>query len=99
MSRKKTKSELLIEYLEKGGKIEKIESVKPEDKGPTIRSTVSKPPTLYNLVNGAHYFADNSRRRKTTKKKIDVNLDVFPEELRAKLGTFAPKDEEDKGDK
>jgi hypothetical protein len=76
------KKETLEEYLARGGTITKLDYVDPDLPEPTVRSTVSKPPKLYNLTEGAHMFTKKTRRKRRSKKKIHIDADLIPEEAR-----------------
>lgn len=78
------KKETLAEYLARGGKITKVPAVMPSNKDVTVKSTVSKPPTLLSLGEAGDLLA--SSRSKKTKSTGKVAVNLIPAELRQKLG-------------
>lgn len=79
---KNKKTETIKEFLKRGGKVTKLDYVKPEEHN-IVRSTTLKVPTLYNLVNGADMFCDKIKRnRKKQKKQINIDVNMLPEELK-----------------
>lgn len=62
------KAETLDEFLARGGKIEKVPYIEPEQKLDPIRANTSGGlPTMMTLPDGAHFFGE-SRKKKPTKE-------------------------------
>jgi hypothetical protein len=85
------KRETVEEFLARGGKINVVPAagLQPENK-PTVTSTAYHPPQIMDLNEGALYFAEPNRTKKTTKvskvkpKKV-VDESLLPERLRKYL--------------
>lgn len=78
------KTESLKEFLERGGKIEKVEPVEPESKEVTVRKTTTGPATIYNLSEGELLFSEKrkKRKKKTKPKYTDEEFDKIMSDLR-----------------
>lgn len=62
------KTESLQDFLERGGKIEKLDPVEPEEKEVTVRKTTTGPATIYNLTEGELLFSEKRKKRKKKQK-------------------------------
>jgi len=61
------KSETIEEFLARGGKIEKIPYVEPENKTEPVRTNPTGGlPSIMSLSDGAHFFGE-TRKKKPTK--------------------------------
>lgn len=78
----KTTEELIQEFLDNGGEIEKLDYVDPETKN-IVGSTVKKVPQLMTLAEGEHMFGKKQKRRKKIKKQdfSGIDLSLIPEHL------------------
>jgi len=79
---KKTTEELIQEFLDNGGVIEKITSI-DVDRKYTITSTTKKTPELISLAEGELMFGETQKRTKKVKEPdfSGINLDLIPEHL------------------
>lgn len=77
-----TKTETLEQYLARGGKIEVVPAVEPEDNGPTVRKTAVTAPTLYHITEGAILFGEKKKTKKSKTKTLSKS------ELEAKMKSF-----------
>ena len=84
--------ETFEEYLARGGKVTKLDYIPPDLPESTVRSTVSKPPKLFSLVDGAHMFTKKTQRKRSARKKIHIDSSLIPESAQHLI----PKDEESK---
>lgn len=91
----KTNEQLIQEFLDKGGEIEKLDYVDPETKQ-TIGSTTKKVPQIMTLAEGADMYGEKQKRRKTTKKSIlpNIDLDLIPEHLHDIVNKNSVSDEQ-----
>jgi hypothetical protein len=87
---KNFKIETFEEYLARGGKVTKLNYIEPDCVEPTVRSTVSKPPKLFSLVEGADMFTKKTQRKRSNCKKIRIDSSLLPEKARHLI----PNDEE-----
>lgn len=85
-------TETFEEYLARGGKTTKLEYIEPDLPEPPVRSTVSKPPKLFSLVDGAHMFTKKTKRKRSARKKIKINSTLIP----AGAQHLIPNDKESK---
>jgi len=87
MSKINNIEESIKDYLKRGGQIEKIPTVQPQENR-LIRSTITGPVNLLTLNEGSLFYSEKNKRKKKIKiVKLDhINLDDVPEELRKKLG-------------
>ena len=78
----KTTEQLIEEFLAKGGKIEKIPYVDP-DNSQTIGSTNKKVPQIMTLAEGEELFGEKQKRKKKIKEQdfSSIDLDLIPEHL------------------
>ena len=86
---KEVKYESIEGFLARGGEIEKIEAVVPEDKGPTVRKLQHGPPELKTLSEAALLYGE---KKKHTRKKKPIDLskidkDSIPDSLKYMLET------------
>lgn len=82
---KNCKVETVEEYLARGGQIEKLPYIPPQDKKDYIKVTASLNINLMSLDEGQHFFSEKTiRKRKVKEVKIDTSL--IPASLLAKLG-------------
>ena len=90
------KKETLQEFLARGGKINVIPTVKPEDEKAKVRSTAAKPcVTILSYEEANLLFGTKTDRKKKQKsinpqssKKLDdlkLSIDALPKELRERL--------------
>lgn len=63
--------ETIEQYLARGGKIERIETVKPDFKQKVALST--KQVSIMDLDEGAHFFSEFKPKKTKSKKKLDVS--------------------------
>lgn len=78
----KTTEQLIEEFLSKGGEIEKIPYIRPEDKS-TIGSTTKKITQIMTLAEGEELFGKKQERVKKIKDKdfSSIDLGLIPEHL------------------
>ncbi len=88
MSDQKFKVETIEEFLARGGVIQKIPPKEELEKAAiareTVRSTVSKPPTIHSLDDGALFFSEKTKRKRK-QKKIDLSklaMGNLPDDIR-----------------
>jgi hypothetical protein len=90
----KTTQELIDEFLEKGGEIEVIPSISPEERH-LIRSTAKKVPELMTLPEAELKFG----KKQVKKKKIkipdfsNINIELIPKHLRGIMKPAPTKEE------
>lgn len=95
----KTTEELIQEFLDNGGEIEKIEPMEVDNKQ-TIGSTSKKAPELMTLSDGADMFGEKRKRKKTKKQEApSINKDLIPEHLHHILNKSADDKQENGDDK
>lgn len=82
----KTTEQLIQEFLDNGGEIEKLEEIKPEHKY-TIGSTVKKIPVLKTLPEAELLYGKKQVKRKKIKKPdyTNINMDLIPDYLKELL--------------
>jgi hypothetical protein len=91
----KTTEELIQEFLDNGGEIEKLPTIEPDNKQ-TIGSTTKKTPQIMTLPEGADMFGEKQKRRKKVKKQdfSDIDLDLIPEHLHNIIKKNSASDEQ-----
>lgn len=95
----KTTEELIQEFLDNGGEIEKLDPIEEEHKQ-TIGSTTKKTPELMTLPDGADMFGERRKRRKKKKQEApEINKDLIPEHLHHILKNKSADDKQENGDK
>ncbi len=84
------KRETVDEFVARGGNIEKIPSVEPENKDVNVRRTTTGPATLMTLGEGALFFTEKIKRKKKDKqidnKEVDYWSSKLPDDVKKKLG-------------
>ena len=81
----KNNSQLLEEFLAKGGEIQKIPTVPHETKN-TVNSTTKKVPELKTLAEGELLYGKSKKTRPKKVKKPDfsgINMDLIPEHIKS----------------
>ena len=80
---KKSTEELIKEFLAKGGEIEILDPIVPEDNR-KVRSTQKKVPELMTLPQAEHMFGKKQVKKKKKKEPdfSNINIDLIPEHLR-----------------
>jgi len=63
--------ETIEQYLARGGKVEKLEAIKPDFKQKI--SYMTKQVSLMDLDEGAHFFSEFKPKKTKSKKKLDVS--------------------------
>ena len=79
----KTNEQLIEEFLAKGGEIEIIPAVKPEERK-IVRSTIKKVPNPMTLPEAEFMFGRKQIKKKKIKKPdfSNINMDLIPKHLR-----------------
>ena len=91
----KTTEELIKEFLENGGEIEKLPTIEPDNKK-VIGSTSKKVPELMTLGDAELMFGEKVKRKRKEKEPdySDIDISLIPEHLRQ----FIKKPADDKQD-
>ena len=78
--------DLIQEFLEKGGEIEKLDTIEPEQKN-VVGSTVKKVPNIMTLAEAELMFGRKQKSTKKAKKPdySNINMDLIPDHLKKLL--------------
>lgn len=92
----KTTEELIQEFLDNGGEIEKLDPIEP-DQGKTVSSTSSNgQPDLMTLPEGADMFGEKRKRRKKKQSAQNIDKELIPEHLHHILDKPPADDKQEK---
>lgn len=95
----KSTEELIKEFLEKGGQIEKVDYVEPVSKA-IVGSTNKGPPNLMTLAEAEELYGIKQNREK--KKKVPdysgIDLSLIPEHLHKFITQPAQQENNNEGD-
>lgn len=77
------RKETIEEFLARGGKIQKIDPQPIPDSTTIVKSTAKTPVKLQSLAEGAHFFAEKTKRTQP-KKELDltgIDMELLPDGL------------------
>lgn len=97
----KTTEELIKEFLDNGGKIEKLPPVEVDDKQVISSISPSKVPELMTLAEGEQMFGKKQKRKKK-KKEPDysgIDMSLIPEHLHEFIKNKPATDKQDDANK
>lgn len=95
----KSDRDLIKEFLEKGGQIEKIDYVEPTHR-PNIGSTNKGPPNLLTLGEAEELYGvkQNREKKKKTPDYSGIDLSLIPEHLHKFITQPAQQENNNEGD-